>query len=208
MRPSLNTTLLMMLLTVMAMIWLLRRDYAQRNQEFFPGMLESVPYDALSSNMNFPDGKTLQTPVPGTTARGYFPLHYNATTEDAILAGNKLLNPISDTLESEKERGEKIFRTFCVPCHGSGGLGDGSVTKRGFPPPPSLLAEKAVKMNGGQMFHILTYGQNNMPSLAAQVQRIDRWRVITYVRSVQKKAIAAASQTSPTIVDSKASSNN
>jgi mono/diheme cytochrome c family protein len=152
-------------------------------------MLESIPYDAQAENVNFPDGKTLQPPAVGTVARGYLPLHHHTPSEDIQHAGEELVNPISDTLDSEIEHGEKIFATFCVPCHGTGGLGDGVITKKGFPPPPSLMADKALQLKDGHMFHIVTYGQNNMPPLAGQVQRNDRWRVILYLRSLQKKAV-------------------
>jgi hypothetical protein len=70
-------------------------------------------------------------------------------------------------------------------------LGDGTIAKRGFPPPPSLLADKAKNIKDGQMFHIMTYGQANMPSLVSQVLPLDRWRVIKYVRSVQKQTLPA-----------------
>jgi mono/diheme cytochrome c family protein len=43
-------------------------------------------------------------------------------------------------------------------------------------------------MKDGQMFHVLTYGQNNMPSYASQLTEQDRWNVITYVRSIQSSA--------------------
>jgi mono/diheme cytochrome c family protein len=45
-----------------------------------------------------------------------------------------------------------------------------------------------LKIRDGQMFHILTYGQNNMPSYAAQIDRQDRWKVIAYVRTLQAAA--------------------
>jgi mono/diheme cytochrome c family protein len=45
------------------------------------------------------------------------------------------------------------------------------------------------------MFHILTYGQKNMPSYASQVSEDDRWKAILYVRSLQRVA-----QTSQTLV--------
>jgi mono/diheme cytochrome c family protein len=41
-------------------------------------------------------------------------------------------------------------------------------------------------MKDGQMFHVLTYGQGNMPSFAAQLSREDRWNVILHVRMLQK----------------------
>jgi len=82
-------------------------------------------------------------------------------------------------------RGKVVFENYFLPCHGAHGTGDGTVAQRGFPMPASLLAPRAVQMADGQMFHVLTYGQNNMPSYAVQVGREDRWRVIAYVRSLQ-----------------------
>ena len=37
------------------------------------------------------------------------------------------------------------------------------------------------------MFHVLSYGQANMPSYASQVDRDDRWKAILYVRALQEK---------------------
>ena len=59
---------------------------------------------------------------------------------------------------------------------------------RGFPAPPSLLAPRAVQMKDGQMFHTVTYGQRNMASYASQLSREDRWKVIVYIRAMQKRA--------------------
>jgi mono/diheme cytochrome c family protein len=61
--------------------------------------------------------------------------------------------------------------------------------------PPSLLAEHALKMKDGQMFHVLTFGQNNMPSYASQLSREDRWSVIGFVRSLQAQVPATPSAT-------------
>jgi mono/diheme cytochrome c family protein len=41
-------------------------------------------------------------------------------------------------------------------------------------------------MKDGQMFHVLTYGQGNMPSFSAQLSQTDRWSVILYVRALQE----------------------
>jgi mono/diheme cytochrome c family protein len=60
------------------------------------------------------------------------------------------------------------------------------VTLGGFPPPPSLLSDRSLRMPDGQMFHILTYGQGNMPSIAAQLSEDDRWTAILHVRYLQK----------------------
>ncbi len=47
-------------------------------------MVRSVPFNSFSENPNFPDGKTLRQPVKGTIPRGFTPIYYNATPEDAL----------------------------------------------------------------------------------------------------------------------------
>ncbi len=97
-------------------------------------------------------------------------------------AGEELKNPFPPLDTARRERGTTVFANFCQCCHGPLGLGNGPVALGGFPPPASLQAERAVQMKDGQMFHVLTYGQGNMPSVAAQLSDDDRWSVILYVR--------------------------
>src|SRR5262249_46448608 len=84
------------------------------------------------------------------------------------------------------ERGGAVFANFCQVCHGPLGQGNGPVTQGGFPPPASLSADRAVRMKDGQMFHVLTYGQGNMPSFNAQLSQADRWSAILYIRLLQE----------------------
>ncbi len=187
----LNALLALTWLALLALYWALPRDPTERNREFFPDMVRTARYNAFSPNPNFPDGKTLQRPVPGTIPRGDLPLHYQATPEDAARAGLELQNPLTAGDLQALQRGETLFKSFCVPCHGSGGRGDGPVVLRGFPAPPPLVAAHAVQLKDGQLFHILTYGQNNMASYATQLAREDRWKVILFVRSLQQQTAAA-----------------
>jgi mono/diheme cytochrome c family protein len=150
-------------------------------------MVQSVPYDTFAANPNFPDGKTLQLPEPGTIPRGHLPLHFKATPEDALRAGEELRNPYRADDPKVLQRGKYIYANYCQLCHGATGKGDGPLTVRGVPPPPSFLAEKAVKMRDGQIFHVLTYGQGNMAAYASQIPREDRWYVTAFVRGLQKQ---------------------
>lgn len=185
-RTVLNTLLLVSLLAVVAFTWGVRRDFDQRNSQFLPGMADHVAFQAMSENPNFADGGTLRDPIHGTVGQGFPPLHFAPASDDAARAGRELVNPVPDSVTAALERGGGVFVTFCQPCHGAGADGDGVMGKRGFPPPPSLLADKARQLRDGQMFHIITHGQGNMPSLASQIVRDDRWKVITYVRSIQR----------------------
>ena len=180
----LNVVLLALLALSIAALWVSRPDATRPNVEFFPDMARGPRYGAFEPNPVFGDGQTLQAPPAGTIARGHLPLHFAATPEDAVRAGVELSNPIAGD-ERALARGQKVFESFCTPCHGAGARGDGPATARGVPPPPSLLADKTVTMKDGQLFHVLTYGQNNMASYASLISREDRWRVIQYVRSLQ-----------------------
>jgi mono/diheme cytochrome c family protein len=172
-----------------ALLWfggiVLGGDPRGRSLQVLPDMVESVPFDAYAANPNFADGKTLRPPVAGTIPYGGTPLRYAPTAEGAARAAAELASPYAGTVSAAVvERGRKVFATFCAPCHGTGGEGDGPVTRRGVPPPPSLLAERVRAMKDGQLFHIITFGQGNMPSYAAQVDRDDRWKVVRFVRGL------------------------
>lgn len=185
-RTVINAILICVLLLLVSMNWTLGRDPTQRTRKVFTEMARSVAYESQSPNPNFSDGKTQQPPVPGTIARGFMPLHYTATDEDALRAGEELSNPLDADDPNIVERGRFVFNNFCISCHGPSGQGDGLVAQRGFPPPPSLLAENAVQMKEGTLFHALTYGKGNMPSHRSQLSRLDRWAVITFVKQFQR----------------------
>ena len=183
-RAALNTSLFAATLLLLGLNWALQPDAGGRNFEFLPDMAASVPYDTYAANPNFADGMTLRPPVEGTIIRGQMPLHYRASKEDAERAGRELTTPaVADA--RTLARGAFVYATYCETCHGPAGLGDGFVAKRGFPAPPSLLAPRATNMADGQIFHIVTYGQANMPSYASQISRDDRWRTVEYVRKLQ-----------------------
>lgn len=180
---KLNLFLLTILVVSVAANFGINDNPAHRNFEAMPEMVRSIAYKSFTANPNFGDGKTLQTPPEGTIARGVHPLGYGTTPPEAMRAGRELMAPPGP--DTALARGARVYQIYCQPCHGGSGKGDGPVAMRGFPPPPSLLAEHAVHLADGQMFHIVTYGQKNMPSYASQVPAEDRWRVIAYVRSLQ-----------------------
>jgi mono/diheme cytochrome c family protein len=185
----LNFLLFLAFLGSLGLYALTNRDLSQRNLEFLPDMAHPVAYDTYAPNPNFPDGKTLQFPEPGTIPRGPLPLHYRPSPEDALRAGAELSNPFPADDARALERGAFVYTNYCQMCHGPQGKGDGPVPKRGVPLPASLRdGENAVKMKDGQMFHVLTFGWRNMPAQAAQLSPEDRWKVIVHVRSLQHQA--------------------
>ncbi len=192
MRPrSLNLIFLFCIAIIGVLNWMIGRDFSRPNLNFLPQMVQSVPYDSFSVNPNFPDGKTLQQPAPGTIPRGSLPLHYEATSQDYARAGEELQNPYSLKDQAALQRGEVVYTNFCLPCHGAAGKGDGPVVSRGYPPPPPLFSSMVVNMKDGEIFYVVTYGQRNMPSHATQISREDRWKVILYIRTLQPPRLSA-----------------
>ncbi len=189
---ALNLVLAAAFAASFVVMWASRRDVHQPNVEYFPDMAHSPRYNAFAPNPVFADGRTLQAPPEGAIARGLMPEHFQATPADAERAGRELTSPFAAGDNDALARGRHVYETFCVPCHGAAGGGDGPVARRGVPPPPSLIAEHAIGLPDGHLFHIITYGQNNMASYAAQVDREDRWRVILFVRSLQAQATASS----------------
>jgi mono/diheme cytochrome c family protein len=185
-RALINFALLVVMGCLVALHWVILPDPSRRNFEFLPDMMFSLAHDAQSPVTLAAAGVPLDLrPPEGTIARGYMPLTYPATPEGALQAGEELHNPFAADDVDAVTRGEEVFNTFCSVCHGVAGQGDGTVAKRGVPPPPSLLLEHALNMTEGQMYHVISLGQGNMASYASQVTRDDRWRAIIHIRRMQ-----------------------
>lgn len=200
-RTLLNVALLVATVAVFLIPVVFRRDPTKPNVSFpIREMVDSVAAESYSPNPVLPGGRTLQTPVPGTIAHGEIPLHYQNTPEDAVRAGEELTNPfagpaaaqpVNDMLPSPMDQGAALYQIYCQHCHGPSGAGDGMVAQRGFPPPPAFTAENAMNMKDGQIFHVITHGQNNMPPHGSQTTPEERWMITLHVRSLQGKNPAA-----------------
>jgi len=132
-------------------------------------------------SLMFGDGLGMRPPVPGTVARGYMPYSYKGKPEEA---GKYLVNPLLPTKEVIQS-GKVKYLTFCSPCHGNFGGGDSRLRAQ-FPNPPTLHSDKVRNWPDGNLYQVITEGQNAMPSYASQISREDRWAIIQYVRVLQR----------------------
>lgn len=152
------------------------------NLEFMPGMMDQSAVKAYAPATVDGLQRSARRPVPGTVARntglGSTPL----TVEQA----EGMKNPLPATREVF-ERGQEMYDTYCIVCHGKTGEGDGSVVPY-FPKPPSLSTQRSRDYSDGRLFYIMTAGQNLMGSYAAQVAPEDRWAIAHYLRVLQRAA--------------------
>jgi cytochrome c553 len=158
--------------------------------EYAPNMYEKIAFDPDQKNPNFKDGKTAQLPPAGTTPVGFTRFDYPKTTEGYEQASIEVKSILFNTSKNIEE-GKALYTTFCSPCHGLTGQGDGTVTKHGFPPPPSYSKGQSSRggamkdLTDGKIYHTITYGLNAMGSYASQLSPEERWKVIMYVHHLQ-----------------------
>lgn len=179
---------LVVIVVLLVLKALLAPDPSVRNYEFLPDMAYSPAAESLTLSTVLPGGKTQQPLVPGVVTREaeFFP--YGTGTEEAARAGRELKNPFSLKDEEAVTRGAWAYAVYCDHCHGADGSGNGTAVKRGMIPPPSLLGARSRTIKDGEIFHIVTRGQNNMASHAAQIPPEDRWKIILHIRKLQGAA--------------------
>lgn len=136
----------------------------------------------------FNDEFGMRTPVEGTIARGYLPYVFKGNPE---AAGENLVNPVAIS-KASLAMGQKKYDIYCSPCHGYHGEGDSRLGGQ-FPNPPSIHSEKVRTWTDGRLFHIITDGQNIMPSYSTQLTPEERWNVVNYIRVLQRSLNAKES---------------
>ena len=119
--------------------------------------------------------------VDGTVARGFMPYEYTGMPDSLV----KLLSNPVPMSEFSIERGKKQYNTYCSPCHGYFGAGDSRMNNQ-FPNPPTLHSKTVRDWADGNIYNVMTNGQNVMPSYAKQISRDDRWAIVNYIRVLQR----------------------
>lgn len=153
----------------------------------FDWMMEQDKLTPQKASVIFSDGRGMQMPVEGTVAKGFIPYPFKGQDNP----GEVLLNPFIPTKENI-ELGKKKFLTFCSPCHGDFGDGD-SRLKGQFPNPPTFHSTRGREFSDGMIYHIITNGQNIMPSYESQITRDERWAIVNYIRVLQRAKNASES---------------
>jgi mono/diheme cytochrome c family protein len=155
-------------------------------------------------------GSNMREPVKGTVAIGQ--MDYNFTfpnnAEGYEAAGAGLTYP-ADFKFSEKEA-SGLYNIYCSPCHGTDGKNDGNIVKRApevKPPWPGFQDAYIQNLPAGKIYHVLTYGKNNMGSHASVLTPNQRWQVISYVKMLSKSG-AEDNQEIITETDSTIVNNN
>lgn len=121
---------------------------------------------------------------------GTVPIGAVRRTSTMSLAETEALpNPTPASLRS-LDNGKKQFETFCSPCHGLGGLGDGPVAGPPFGKGPLLgvlplagpVGSQITKnFSDGHIYTVISQGIRRMPAYR-RIPAADRWDIVNYVR--------------------------
>ena len=106
-------------------------------------------------------------------------------------AGDTLQNPLPLT-EENLLVGQRKYNTFCAPCHGLDGQGPMSktgseATNRGVMPGNNLTDARLYNIavnRPGELFHVMTMGAAIMGSYAGQIEPLERWAIVHYIRTL------------------------
>lgn len=187
----------------------LQRDFGKRNLEYFPDMAYSKAWESQLKNDYFAEydredqpipqyirdwGTAEMPPPPGTVYRGQRSLELG---KDKLMdpATTGMLNPVAlrdlvGDRASERDkvlaRGKVLFRQNCQACHGVDGIGGAPVTDFGIGAPAINTGVVRDRWKDGQLFNIISNGYNTMPAHASHVEYDERWKLITYLRSLQE----------------------
>ncbi len=125
----------------------------------------------------------------------FFCLQINAQQRWDIPADKKAKNSYIKFDNTTAKDGEAIFTKNCKSCHGDLGKGNGIKTLN--PAPPELSGDLTQALTDGELMYILNIGRNAMPNFKNTLSEEERWKVISYIRSLNKKYVQVLSKTDP-----------
>lgn len=177
--------------------------------EFAPNMYHSVAYEPYSqitdvdagkwvsndidgrgefynSNQFNPYTMNLRQPPANTVKRGggVASLPYRLHRDSLALASRTLTNPVEPT-EKALEQGRALYTSYCYPCHGGAGQGDGPVGQV-YLGVANFKSDNVRNTSEGHLFHVITHGRGRMYPHGSQISPEDRWKIVHYVKTLQQ----------------------
>jgi mono/diheme cytochrome c family protein len=146
-------------------------------------MYRQPKYGPLAPAPLWSDGRAARPLEPDTVA------HSAGTLAGSASGRRGLSEPDARTealyTPAALARGRERFGIFCAPCHGASGDGDGYITRRGFPHPPTYHSDRLRAMPDSYLFGVITTGYGAMYPYADRIVPGDRWAIVAYIRALQ-----------------------
>jgi hypothetical protein len=112
-----------------------------------------------------------------------------------IVATDAIHNPTDPNDLRSLANGERLYRIYCLPCHGETGMGDGPVSMAGKIQGPfagvfPLVGTTTIRSDG-YIYNVMRIGAGGAPGFRMpnyhRTPNIERWDIVNYVRYLDRK---------------------
>lgn len=170
--------------------------WEQWSRSWFPQMKDQPAVQAFEPP-GFPDGRQRAFGQPAGTVPVTGELRWEDQVDPWVglpdvkptsdEAANVLVSPRPADFASLKN-GEKQYTTYCAPCHGATGLGNGPVSATGGGPFAGVLPVVGVvkARSDGHIYTTIRQGRRRMPPYS-RIAEQDRWDIVNYVRYLDQR---------------------
>jgi mono/diheme cytochrome c family protein len=94
-------------------------------------------------------------------------------------------NPLSGNTAVIKDA-QVLYKTYCTPCHGNKGKGDGPAAASLNPKPADHTSALVQSETDGSLFWRISEGHPPMPPYKATFSEAQRWELVNYIRTLAK----------------------
>lgn len=153
-------------------------------------MYDQEKFEPLEKTDFFGDSRSARPLIDGTVAQGELRLDdhlYLGIDEDA--------KPVQEfpfeITAHDLDRGEERYNIYCSVCHGKAGHGQGMVVRRGYKEAPAFHSDRLREQPVGYIYGVINNGYGDMGSYADQIKPEDRWRIVAYIKALQRSQHAS-----------------
>lgn len=151
------------------------------------GDMETQPkYKNQSDTTFFPDGREMRLPPAGAIAWGHLAGQPDAAMLNDDAAAFQLKQSPRKLDRALLDRGQQVFTTYCIVCHGAFGSGNGITTQYGQSPPANYHTDRIRQSTDGYLYQVITEGKGLMGPYGPSIRPQDRWAVVAYIRALQR----------------------
>ena len=198
--------LALVVITVVSIAGYRGEHFSKPPFEIFPDMNYQDKVKDQQPSAFFADGAASRAPIPGTVAEEMPTVNdYWATGKwDDTHWGDGI--PVHDAVDggrplqvdaTDMARGRERYNISCAVCHGAAGDGKGITSLYGLNGAASYHTDRLRQETDGELFDTITNGKGQMFGYGYNIAIDDRWRIVMYIRALQRSQNAAVQDASP-----------
>jgi mono/diheme cytochrome c family protein len=204
--PYVFLAIALVAVAVVAMAGFRGHHFTQPPFEVFPDMNYQDKVKDQQPSAFFADGVAARPPIDGTVAEEMPARNdYWATGkwDDTHWGDGIPVHPARDggrPLQidaADMARGRERYEINCAVCHGSTGKGDGITSKYGLNGAANYHTDRLRQDPDGDLFNTITNGKGQMMGYGYNITIDDRWRIVMYLRALQRSENASINDASP-----------